>query len=282
MNRSGELGELSVSWFSFESDFSQRILLCNNSVKVLLNSLWDHYQVTKSLLDMPWETGIRCQGCCNCGMSVAAWGWFEGSFLVWLLMGKWVLVLRFSGLHELVRTNLWSFIPPNFCELQNMPVSAIHYYPALKCRWSLHWTIGFKCFHVTSLSSFWCVKVPLWFLCLKLPRRLKSPQGSFVLINALLCQSCVCGLSSPWGSLSLCWMWGCSQECLSTSRHSQLPGATFWISELFFPTSAISFSFTSLNKYINVFSAWTVVFQLIDIFSLSVLPQACRKVEGIV
>lgn len=73
-----------------------------------------------------------------------------------------------------------------------------------------------------------------------------------------------------------------SHKCLCTSRHSQVPSATVWISELVFPTSAISFFSTPLHKYINFFGGQTVVFQLIGIFSLSVLSQACREVEGIV
>lgn len=215
---------------------------------------------------MPWETGVRCQGCCNCGVSVAGWGWFEGNFTVWLLMGKWVLVLRCSGLDELVRTNLWSFTPPDLCELQNMPVSSIYYYPALKCRWSLHWTMSFKCFHVILLSSFWCVKMPLCSLCLKLPKQLKSPRGSLMVKNALLCQSCECGLSSPWGSLCLpvrvldVGMFHTSALC--KSRHPQVPSATVWISERWFFSLQLFlflFFFTPLNKYVNVFCGWTVV-----------------------
>lgn len=168
---------------------------------------------------MLWEAGIRCQGCCNCGVSVAGWGWFEGSFMVWLLMGEWVLMLRQLGLDELVRTNLWSSTPPNFCELQNMPVS----YSLLPC---------LKMQVISTLDHQFQV----------LPKKLKSPQGSLVVKNSLLCQSCECGLSSPgvpWASLSMCW--GCSTPVLV---HIQaLPVPPFGFQSWFFSNSSYLFFF---------------------------------------
>lgn len=269
MDRGGELGELSVCWFSFESHFSPRISLCINFGKVFLNSLWDHSQVTKSLHWMcPEKLGSGASAAV-----IVVWVWLGGGDFREASWSGCSQAGECSCWGAQVWMNWWGqtcdlsllliFVSCKIC-----PVSAIHYYAALKCRWSLHWTVSFKCFQVALVSSFWCVKVPLCSLCLKLPRRLKSPQGSLVVKNAFLCQSCECGWSSPWVPCPCAGCGDVPHQCLCTSRHSQLPSATVWISELVFPTSAISCSFTPFNKYINVFSAWTVVLPLIGIFPL--------------
>lgn len=77
MNRIRELGELWVSWFSFESEFSPRILLCNNFGKVFLNSLWDHSQVTKSL---PWKCPEKLGWGARAAV-IVVWVWLAGGDL---------------------------------------------------------------------------------------------------------------------------------------------------------------------------------------------------------
>lgn len=134
-----------VSWFSVESEFSPRILLCNNFRKMFLNSLWDHSQVTKSLL---WICPVKLGSGARAAV-IVVWVWLGGGDLSEASWSGCSWASECSCWGTQVWMNWWGqtcdlFTPPNFRELQNMPVSAIYYYPTLKCGWSLHWTMRFQ------------------------------------------------------------------------------------------------------------------------------------------
>lgn len=209
---------------------------------------------------MPWEIWFRFLGCSNTGVSVVWWVWFEGSVSVWMLPGKWVLMPRFWHLDELLKTYLWSFVPAIFCELQNMPVSAIHYYPALKRRWSLHCAIYSLTVSVFFFKVFLCYSFIIILMCssgsvasgLKLITNFKNTVHLWLKMH-FCAKACEYHLSShlgfpspPWvpplarcaGCGGVCRSSVCSQPC--TSRFSLPPrfGFQCWFS----CTSAIFFS----------------------------------------